>query len=120
MFDILYLQYRSPEEYNEDALDEKVDIFSFGNNIYALLTGMWPFYEIKDNISVQEEIKKGNLLYIDPIYLDPSSNVVVMYEERKLVEIMFKCWEYEPSKRVDIFEIVQFLEEAIENSPKNM
>ncbi len=76
---------------------------------------MWPFYELKDNNSVQEEIKKGNLPYIDPKYLDPSSSV----EERKLVEIMIKCWEYEPSKRIDIFEIVQFLQEAIENSPNN-
>jgi hypothetical protein len=36
----LWLQYRSPEEFQGHDLDEKIDIFSFGNNIYGLV-GPW-------------------------------------------------------------------------------
>jgi serine/threonine protein kinase len=36
-----FSQYRSPEEYAARNLNEKIDIFSFGNNIYAMLTGLW-------------------------------------------------------------------------------
>lgn len=46
-------QYRAPEENRDDWLDEKIDIFSFGNNIYGLLTGLWVFYENDDDIVVQ-------------------------------------------------------------------
>lgn len=31
-------QYRSPEEFANRDLDEKIDIFSFGNNIYGLVS----------------------------------------------------------------------------------
>jgi hypothetical protein len=36
-----FSQYRAPEEYAARNLNEKIDIFSFGNNIYAMLTGLW-------------------------------------------------------------------------------
>ena len=36
-----FSQYRAPEEYAATNLNEKIDIFSFGNNIYAMLTGLW-------------------------------------------------------------------------------
>ena len=32
-----YGNYRSPEEFSASDLDEKIDIFSFGNNLYALV-----------------------------------------------------------------------------------
>lgn len=35
------------------------------------------------------------------------------FAERKLVELVEKCWEFDPNKRIDIFEVVRFLEEAI-------
>jgi len=31
--------YRAPEEFAAKDLDEKIDVFSFGNNIYSMLTG---------------------------------------------------------------------------------
>jgi len=37
----------------DDWLDEKIDVFSFGNNIYGLLTGLWVFYENDDDEVVQ-------------------------------------------------------------------
>ena len=47
------MQYRSPEEFAANDLNEKIDIFSFGNNIYGLLTGLWVFYDNEDDEVVQ-------------------------------------------------------------------
>ena len=46
-------KYRSPEEFAARDLNEQIDVFSFGNNIYALLTGLWVFYENEDDGVVQ-------------------------------------------------------------------
>lgn len=46
-------QYRAPEENRDDYLDEKIDVYSFGNNIYGLLTGLWVFYDTDDDEAVQ-------------------------------------------------------------------
>jgi serine/threonine protein kinase len=35
--------FRAPEEYVDNPLNEKIDVWSFGNIVYALLTGLWPF-----------------------------------------------------------------------------
>ena len=36
-------QFRAPEEYKVEALSEKVDVFSLGNTIYSIITGIYPF-----------------------------------------------------------------------------
>lgn len=56
------LQYRSPEEFDGRDLDEQIDIFSLGNNFYALLTGLWPFYENEDDGFVQ--VTKGSFFTV--------------------------------------------------------
>ena len=39
--------WRSPEEYKDDPLDESIDVWSLGNNMYSILTGLEPFYNMK-------------------------------------------------------------------------
>lgn len=97
----------------DDDLDEKIDVYSFGNNIYALLTGLWVFYENDDDKVVQEKVTKGHQrAFIDDRYRNHS------YGEGKLVELMEQCWKEDPSERVDIFEAVRFLREAVEENKK--
>jgi serine/threonine protein kinase len=48
--------WRSAEEYYDKALDEKVDIFSLGNNFYGILTGMQPFYDIGEQVADNPQI----------------------------------------------------------------
>lgn len=108
----VYGNYRSPEEMRDDPLDEKIDIYSFGNNLYALLTGLWVFYENDDDKAVQEKVTKGQRAFIDERYRNRS------HGEGKLVELMERCWNEEPSERVDIFEAVRFLREAIKENNK--
>lgn len=37
----------------DDWLNEKIDVYSFGNLVYELLTGLWVFYENDDDEVVQ-------------------------------------------------------------------
>jgi serine/threonine protein kinase len=101
-------QYRSPEEFAGQDLNEKIDIFSFGNNIYSLMTGLWPFYENEDDGFVQKEIVNGKTAFIDKRYRSRS------YAEGKMVELIEQCWRYKAVDRPDIFEVVRFLRRAIE------
>eukprot|EP00978_Attheya_sp_CCMP212_P012268 scaffold30482_cov53-Attheya_sp.AAC.6 len=103
---------RSPEEWRDGELDESIDVFSLGNNIYSILTGLWVYYDTKDDDAVHEKSISGELPYIDPRYRTRS------YAEGKLVEAIELCWPYEPAERADIFKIVAFLREANEHHKK--
>mmetsp|Transcript_2484 Transcript_2484/g.3550 ORF Transcript_2484/g.3550 Transcript_2484/m.3550 type:complete len:81 (-) Transcript_2484:1415-1657(-) len=74
--------------------------------MYALLTGLWPFYDLNETDEVQTKIKEGELPNIDDRYRTGSA------EERLLVNIMEICWKFNSSERADIFEVVELLEEA--------
>ena len=49
-------QFRAPEEYKVEALSEKVDVFSLGNIIYSIITGIYPF--AKKEYSMRETKKR--------------------------------------------------------------
>ena len=66
-------------------------------------------------MSIKIEQKKligKELAYVDPRYAEKG------FAESKLVEVMEKCWVYEPDKRIDIFEVVKLLREAVEENTK--
>jgi hypothetical protein len=85
-------------------LDEKIDVFSFGNNIYALLTGLWNFYDNDNDDEVQQLVIDGKRAFVDPRWKERS---VI---ESKLVDVMEQCWEHDPEKRIDIFTVIQLLQ----------
>ncbi|CAB9500486.1 Probable serine/threonine-protein kinase [Seminavis robusta] len=99
--------WRSPEEYKDLPLDEKIDIWSLGNNFYSILTGVYPFFNVEKDRNIQQMIKDGKTAVIDPRYVDSS------FAEGKLVEVIFRCFEYDPELRADINEIWQMLKDAI-------
>jgi serine/threonine protein kinase len=99
----LNLQYRAPEEYVGTFIDEGVDTFSLGNNIYCLLTGLWPFYPWDDYHYIQRKLLHHERAYVDPRWRTRS------FIEGKLVEIMERTWEHDPTIRTSIFEVVKFL-----------
>eukprot|EP00984_Skeletonema_dohrnii_P034455 scaffold33563_cov137-Skeletonema_dohrnii-CCMP3373.AAC.2 len=105
--------YRAPEEFAAINLDEQIDTFSFCNNIYALITGLWNFYDTDDDGEVHKKLIGGDLAFVDPRWKDRS------YEERKLVELLPKCWAYDPDERISIFDAVKYLRQAIDEKPKH-
>lgn len=101
--------WRAPEEYRNDPLDEQVDVFSLGNNFYVLLTGVYPFPELCEYSDVAEMIVQGKRAFIDPRWKDQS------YEEGKLAELISMCWEENPADRPNIGQVVTFLADIIDN-----
>jgi len=104
------LQWRSPEEYFDHPLNEKIDVFSFGNNLHAVLTGLYPFNEAPNSKWTKEQVKKGIKPEIDPRWKTRS------YIEGKLVELIKRCWEFNPDDRISMFEAVEFLEQVAEEN----
>jgi len=86
---------------------EGIDTFSLGNNIYTLLTGLWPFYEDESYSVIQRKLLKYERAYIDPRYRSRS------YAESKLVEVMEQTWEFNPKNRISIFQVVKALRKAV-------
>lgn len=56
---------------------------------------------------IQEETMANYTNFVGRVYGDRS------FGEGKLVELLGLCWEPDPSKRIDIFEVIRFLGEAI-------
>ena len=104
--------YRAPEEIMAGELDEKIDIFSLGNILYSILTGLWIYYDYGDDTAdvhdVQSLITHGNLTYIDSRYDFRS------FGEAFLVRLMNICWFYYADQRPSIFEVIELLEIANE------
>ena len=76
------------------------------------MTGLWVFYTTDDDQVTQKKIIGGKTAYLDPRYARRS------FAEGKLVEVMLRCWEYEPEDRIDIFEVVDILRKAVEENKR--
>jgi serine/threonine protein kinase len=94
-------------------LDEQIDIFSYGNNLYTVLTGLPPFYTT-DEKGAAEMVKRGKKPFIDPRWRNNS------FAEGKIVELIELCYPFKPEDRITIFEAIKFLREAVaENERRN-
>jgi serine/threonine protein kinase len=97
--------YRSPEEFYGYAIDEQVDIYSFGNNIYTLITGLWPFYVESDYEYAYSRVMKGIRPFVDERYVNRS------YIEGSMIKLMRQCWKQSPEQRPSASEVVRTLRE---------
>ena len=104
--------YRSPEEYKDDWLDQSIDVWSFGNNVYGLITGLWPMYNIAKVKEKQKALMKGEIAYLDPRYKGKN------FIQDRLIDIMYRCWIFKVEDRADIFEAVVFLRETLDGAKK--
>ena len=99
--------YTAPEELTGGMSTEGCDMFSFGLALYSVLTGLYPMYDLGDDL--EEEHRRfidGELPYIDPRYRERS------YIESRLIDVMLECWKYKPEDRISIFDLVLFLRET--------
>jgi len=99
--------FRSPEEFMDGRLNEKIDVFSLGNMMYGLLTGLLPFYDVKEDKEIQRRMVDGETAFIHPKFRTRS------YAEGRLVQIIEMCYEFDPDDRPEIFEVVRFLKDTV-------
>jgi serine/threonine protein kinase len=86
-------------------------VFSLGNNLYATLTGLSPFYTSKSKEAV-ERVKRGEKPYIDPRWRNHS------FAEGKIVELIERCYPFKAEDRIDIFQAVRFLRNAVQENER--
>lgn len=105
---------RSPEEYGSEYVDEKIDVYSFGNVIYSLLTGSDPWYaEGLDDHNLRDASYEHGLVPLVSAEIRGQS-----FANSVLASIMDKCYEYYAVKRIDIFTVVSLLNDAIAMNDK--
>ena len=89
-YDGAFRLVRSPEEFMGIPTGREKDIFSYGNVIYSLLTGLWPFYDElarkEDYVKRRESIVNGARPYIDK-----GLNQTTNYIDRQLLGVMRDC-----------------------------
>jgi hypothetical protein len=71
------------------------------------------FYEECDYEIIQRRIIGRETPYIDPRWRNHS------FAEGLLVDIMEKCWEYNPDDRIEIGQLVLLLRQAVAENDKN-
>ena len=96
------IQWRSPEEYHYDPQTEKVDVYSFGNVLYSVLTGKYPFQD-KEEKEARKLIKKGNR----PIISSSVRNSTDPFDQAMITAIEM-CWIQDPSERASARQVQQF------------
>lgn len=77
-----------------------------GNNLFALLTGLFPYYDIWDKHEIEEIVARNAPPYLDPRWKTRN------YIEGRLTEIMEPCFRPRPEDRISIFQVVQHLRET--------
>ena len=95
---------RSPEEYIENRLNEKLDVFSLGNVYYTILYGYHP-WEAFSSRETKSLVKQGTL----PTFKKMESPI-----DQKLIEIAKKTFIFEPDLRPSASQLLQELE-ALKN-----
>ena len=102
---------RAPEENVDAGLTEQLDVFSLGNVLYEVLTGVsvWEGYDLAETLS---NIVEGVTMPIDAIFYKTFTSEV-------LAQAISLCWTYDVEERPTIFEVVRFLEQAIESNVRN-
>jgi len=96
-------KFRSPEEYEYNPEDEKVDVYSMGNIFYVLLTGKYPWEKLNKD-EAKDAVIAGKRPEIDSQYLESEDPLI-----QAIVKAIGDCWIHDPDKRTTSRAIEQFL-----------
>ncbi|XP_062163681.1 serine/threonine-protein kinase STY46-like isoform X4 [Alnus glutinosa] len=91
-------RWMAPELIEHKAYDHKVDVFSFGVLLWELLTRKLPYEHLTPLQAAVGVVQKG---------LRPT---IPADTHPKLVELLERCWQQDPSLRPEFSEIVQILQ----------
>jgi len=98
---------RAPEEIIDAPLTEKIDVYTVGNVIYSILTGLL----VNRDFSISQahrRITHGKTEEIDANYFISRSPA-----EMALVKVIHWCWTFDANERPSIFQIVEFMEDEV-------
>jgi len=87
-------RWRAPEEYTREPLNEKLDIFSMGMVFWSMFAGE----------KVMEEIPKREVYDLIPGGYRPT---MPKHMPQEFQEIVFACWQEEPSLRPSATEVAR-------------
>mmetsp|Transcript_10335 Transcript_10335/g.23177 ORF Transcript_10335/g.23177 Transcript_10335/m.23177 type:complete len:546 (-) Transcript_10335:2253-3890(-) len=100
-------KFRSPEEYLYLGETEKIDVYSMGNIFFSLLTGAWPYEDIKTK-EAQKLIKTNHRPPIPERQKESKHPLDIA-----LLSAIDMCWAQDPSDRSTAREVEAYLEAEI-------
>ncbi|KAL7530584.1 hypothetical protein ACHAXR_003575, partial [Thalassiosira sp. AJA248-18] len=103
---------RSPEEYNLAPLSEKLDIYSAGNILYAIITGNRPWNGERGK-HVKTGIQKGKRPQVNDTIRNAEGT-----GDAELTRLLDRVYEGDPNKRASAKEIVRDLERLLDRELK--
>ncbi|KAL7465378.1 hypothetical protein ACHAXS_005698 [Conticribra weissflogii] len=106
---------RSPEEYNMDPLNEKIDIYSAGNILYGIITGLHPWNQERGK-QVKSAIQNGKRPEVDESIRNGERGFV----DKELVRLLDWVYEGNVNKRASASEIVEELERLLDMQLKTV
>lgn len=98
------MQFRSPEEYNNGPLTEKIDVYSLGNILWQLVTGSprGVLTKYKHSKEAFDAVKEGRVQMDKKLldYVDENELAVLSAKEM--------CHRVDPAKRSTAMEVEQY------------
>ena len=101
--------FRSPEEYAQNRLDDKCDIYCFGNSIFMILTGTFPWREIRNDFEVHKRVLAGDRPML-PHKITESTDPYVQI----MVKVMKMSQQQDSSKRPSAREIATMFQKVLD------
>ncbi|XP_057490034.1 serine/threonine-protein kinase STY46-like isoform X1 [Actinidia eriantha] len=95
-------RWMAPEVIEHKPYDRKADVFSFGIVLWELLTGKLPYEHLTPLQAAVGVVQKG---------LRPT---IPRHTYPKMVELLERCWQQDPSLRPEFSEIIEILQDVSE------